>query len=121
MLYLEVMAGNKLITYLPLHLSALERSKDLFEWIKSWWLNDESFTLLNPEGWFDKFFTRGNFLLVSPPAAADVVVEQWCQNFHVFSSNLHIVILPRWMTSRWRKKMMKVADIFVEMLFNDTV
>ena len=54
----EVMAGNKLITYLPLYLSALERSKDLFGWIKSWWLNDESLTLLNPEGWFDKVFTR---------------------------------------------------------------
>ena len=116
-----VMAGNKLITYLPLHLSALERGKGLLDWIKSWWLKDEVLTLLNPEGWFDKVFARGNFLWVPPPAAADVVVEQLCRNFHLHSSNLHIVILPRLMTSRWRKQLMKVADIFVEMPFNDTV
>ena len=36
-----VMIGNRLLGYLPLHLSALERSKGLMKWIESWWLKDE--------------------------------------------------------------------------------
>jgi len=30
-----VMTGYKLLAYLPLHLSALERSKGLFTWVRS--------------------------------------------------------------------------------------
>ena len=116
-----VMSGAKLLSYLPLHLSALDRSKNVLAWVKSWWLEDEKLTLLTPEGWFEKVFSRGNFLWVPPPAAADVVVEQLCRNFHLYSSNLHVVILPRLMTSKWRKQLLKVSDLFVEMPFNDTV
>ena len=41
--------------------------------------------------------------------------------FYLFSSNLHVVILPRLMISRWRKKLLKVTDLFVEMTFDDQV
>ena len=115
------MAGYKLVSYLPLHLSALDSSKGVLDWIKSWWLEDEMLALLTPEGWFDKLFSRGNFLWFPPPAVAGVVVEQLCRNFHLYSSNLHVVILPRLMTSKWRKQLLKVSDSFVEIPFNDTV
>ena len=96
-----VMVGYKLLAYLPLHLLALERSKDFSIGLNLGWLEDETLTLLIPKGWFDKVFTRDNFLWVPLPAAVDVVVEQLCRNFHLYFSNLHVVILPRLMTSRW--------------------
>ena len=98
-----VMSSDKLLSYLPLHLSALDRSKNVLDWVKTWWLEDEKLTLPTPESWFEKVFSRGNFLWLPPPAAADVVVEQLCRNFHLYSSNLHDVILLCLMTSKWRK------------------
>ena len=49
------------------------------------------------------------------------MVDQLCRNFHLHSTNLHVVILPRLMTSRWRKQLLKVTDLFVEIPFNDEV
>ena len=36
-----VMSSDKLLSYLPLHLSALDRSKNVLDWVKTWWLEDE--------------------------------------------------------------------------------
>ena len=52
--------------------------------------------------------------MAPPPAATDAAVEQLCRNFHLYSSNLHVLIVPRLMTSRLRKQLKKVADLFVE-------
>jgi hypothetical protein len=72
-----VMAGQPILDFIPLHLSALERSPGLEDWIRSWW-DDERGELvrLTPEGWFDEGQQEGNFLRAPPPAAADVVGEQ---------------------------------------------
>ena len=43
----------------------------------------------------------------------DAALEQLCRNFHLHDGNCHIVCLPRLMTSRWRKKLLKVSDLFV--------
>ena len=49
-----VMKGENMLTYVPLHLSALERSPRLLSWIKSWIEIPEAppLEVLKPEDWF---------------------------------------------------------------------
>ena len=87
----EVMNGEDLMSFLPFHLSALDRSSTLEEWIKGW-AGIDTLTL-QPEDWFlrghdivggsrnaDGFWLptikAGTFLWSPPPAAADVALEQ---------------------------------------------
>lgn len=44
------MFDNNLLSYIPLHLSVLDRSSGLVEWVKSWWLKDEDLEQLFLEG-----------------------------------------------------------------------
>jgi hypothetical protein len=69
-----VMAGQSILDFVPLHLTALDRSDKLEAWIRSWW-DDERGKLqtLTPEGWFEEGQQEGNFLCAPPAAAADVV------------------------------------------------
>ena len=107
-----VMAGKPILDYIPLHLTALEREPKLEEWIRSWWDEERGpLTTLRPEGWFEEGQQDGNFLWVPPPAAADVVVEQLGEARHKRPACLHITIVPRLMTSRWRKGLLKESDV----------
>ena len=56
-----VMIRKQLLGYLPLHLSALDRSKKLMKWVKSWWLENEPLVYLSPEGYFVEVFLKGFF------------------------------------------------------------
>eukprot|EP00980_Cylindrotheca_fusiformis_P026387 scaffold16048_cov85-Cylindrotheca_fusiformis.AAC.1 len=71
------MAGVPILTYVPLHLSAVERSDSVEEWIRSWWGDTlGELKTLKPEGWFDEAQrSEGPFLWIPPPAAADVAAE----------------------------------------------
>ena len=44
---------------------------------------------------------------VPPPAAVDVVVDQLGEARHKRPNWMHITIIPRLMTSRWRKGLLK--------------
>jgi hypothetical protein len=50
-------------------------------------------------------------LWLPPPAAADVVVEQLGEARHKRPCCLHVTIVPRLMTSRWRKGLLKESDL----------
>ena len=104
-----------------MHKSALERSDGLLPWIKTWWLTEEKLNQLSPEGWYSEVFEQGNYLWTPPPAASDAALEQLCRNFHLHHCNFHIVCIPRLMTTRWRKQLLKVCDLYVEMPFDETV
>ena len=41
----------------------------------------------------------------APPTATDVAVNRLCRNFHLYSFNLHLLIVSHLMTSRWIKKL----------------
>ena len=67
-------------------------------------------------------FDKGHVLWTPADAApADAAIEQLCRNFHLHKDNSHVVCLSRLMTSRWRKQLLKVADLFVKVPFNDIV
>ena len=116
-----VMQGKQMISFVPISQSALERSKNLRCWIHSWVPKSMYLHDLSTNEWHSKVFEKGNFLWTPAPAAADAAIEQLCRNFHLHENNSHVVCLPRMMTSRWRKQLLKVADLFVEVPFNDIV
>jgi hypothetical protein len=74
------MAGHSVISFVPLHLLALERSESLEQcWTRSWWEDDVMGALvkLSPEGCFDEEGQRDGCFLWSPPPAAAML---WLSN-----------------------------------------
>lgn len=45
------MAGERILNFVPLHLTALERSPKLYQWLNSWALN-KTLQILKPEDWY---------------------------------------------------------------------
>jgi hypothetical protein len=87
-----VMAGEDILSFIPLHLSAIERSPTLVEWLKTW--VGQKLEMLTPKDWFEfgheirgwthphsgELFSRpilvkGVLGWFPPPAAADVALE----------------------------------------------
>eukprot|EP00980_Cylindrotheca_fusiformis_P031013 scaffold25703_cov171-Cylindrotheca_fusiformis.AAC.2 len=107
------MAGVPILTYVPLHLSALERSAKVEHWVRSWWGEElGELETLTPEGWFDNAQrSEGPFLWLPPPAAADVVAEMLVGEAKLKRpQGTHVVLVPRLMTGRWRRAMLKETD-----------
>jgi len=106
-----VMAGKAITTFVPLHLGAFERSQELQSWVE-FILSDCSPKFLTPEGWFDQTNCTGTFVWAPPPAAADVVVERFGIARHKRPNTLHLLLIPRLMTGRWRKLLLKHVDFY---------
>ena len=53
---------------------------------------------------------RGHLFGPPPPAAADVVVERLSIAKHKRPNSLHLVVVPRLMTGRWRKHLGRATD-----------
>ena len=106
-----VMSGRSMLSFVPLHLTATERSASLKPWLE-FILQDLSPTFLEPDGWFDGVDRPVNFVWIPPPAAADVITERLAISKHKRPSSLHIVIAPRLMTGRWRKQLIKTTDFY---------
>ena len=108
-----VFGGNGMLAYVPLHLSALEQSASLASWLLGWYPHPGSLVVLAPNDWFDLAINqRVEHCLWSPaPAAAEVAVEQLCHARLKRANSTHLIIIPRLMTSRWRKQLTKAADV----------
>ena len=109
-----------IVYFLPMHRFVIECSDGLLVWIHSWWLKDEIINQLSSKGWYSQVFDRG-FLLNPPLTTSDAALEQLCINFHLYHSKFHIVYIPRLMTSRWRKQLLKMCALHVKMSFDETV
>ena len=57
-----LMQGENILSFLPLHNSAVERSKGLLNWIRTWWPKDEKIIYLSPDDWYLKVFCRRYFI-----------------------------------------------------------
>jgi len=106
-----VLRGNDMLSYMPLHLSALERSEALKPWIQSWFQPSEGVSFLQPLGWFTSMHQAGSHVWAPPPGAADVALEQLAIAIHKRPNNHHLVIIPRLMTAAWRKLLGKICDL----------
>jgi hypothetical protein len=104
-----VMQGRDMTDFIPLHLTAFDRSPSLKDWVGQSF-GDMNHTFLGPEGWFSTGHLDGNFIWTPPPTAADVVVEQLGKARHKRPNNLHLVIVPRLMTGYWRRAVTRECD-----------
>ena len=106
-----VMAGQPILKYIPLHLSAPEVEPGLVNWLRSCWdFKRGTLEHLSPEGWFETAMNLGNYLWTPAPAAADVVGEQMARAIHKHPHSCHLFVVPRLMMSRWRRRVGKMAD-----------
>jgi hypothetical protein len=104
-----VMSGRPMLEFVPLHLSALDRKPDLKGWTNSVICGLDP-VFLSPKGWFDEGHGRGNFVWTPPPAAAEVVVEQLGLVRLKRPESIHVIPVPRLMTGRWRKLLIRGTD-----------
>jgi len=137
-----VMCGSTMMSFIPIHLTALARSSTLKGWIESLITpslkQSERIEFLDESGWFYRGHdlsggrlskegiwmpdTRpGIFVWCPAPAAAQVAVEQLREARNKRTQSLHVVVLPRLFTSLWRRQLNRVADLFVEIPFIEGV
>jgi hypothetical protein len=106
-----VMQRISMQQFVPLHLSALERSSALRPWLTAATKGLDPI-FLEPEDWFTKGQGSGTFIWSPAPAAADVVVEQLGKARHKRTTSIHLVVVPRLMTGRWRRHMTRECDCY---------
>ena len=106
-----VMLGQPICAFVPLHLGPLDREPRLEGWLRSI-MEDLNPTLLTPEGWYSRAHTKGTFIWAPPPAAAEVVVEQLGRARLKRPESMHIVVVPRVMTGRWRRHLSRGSEFY---------
>ena len=123
-----VMNGEDLMTFLPFHLSAFDRSPSLCDWIKSW--SGDNSLVFGPKDWFirghdisggykneDGFWMptiqHGTYIWNPPPAAADVAIEQLRKARIKRQNSTHVFVVPRLMTPLWLKQFHKACDLVI--------
>jgi hypothetical protein len=123
-----VTAGETMLSFVPIAISALAMHLPLKEWLSSWG-GGSSVEFLAPEDWFErghdllggeydqKGFWRhkvvpGTFVWTPPPAAAEVALEQLRKARIKRQDSLHILAVSRLMTPEWLKQLYtKASDI----------
>jgi hypothetical protein len=68
------------------------------------------FATLSPEGWFADGHGFGYFLWAPAPAAVEVVVEQLGKARLKRPEAVHVIIVPKLMTGRWRRHLGRGTD-----------
>jgi hypothetical protein len=128
-----VMKGKDMLSYVPLHLEAFERSHTLRRWILSWAQanKDEVVSVLKPEDWFGKghdltglqkdeqgllipTFKSGTYIWQPAPAAAHIACEEIRKIRAKRSDSTHIFVCPRLLTPYWRSHLHRSADLLFE-------
>jgi hypothetical protein len=123
-----VMAGEDILSFIPLHLSAIERCPTLLVWLNSW--ISQHLEVLTPLDWYElghdiRGWTRpgidcpfarpvlrkGVFGWFPPPAAADVAMEQLRIARIKRQDSTHVIVIPRLLTPKWLKQLWKACDI----------
>ena len=131
-----IMGGKPMLSFVPLHLSAVERSPPLKEWLLDTFGMESipSWKLLKEGDWFDvahdivggcrnqdgiwiPHTKAGSYIWAPPPAGGQVAVEQLRRARLKSQSSYHIFVIPRLYTSIWRRQLRKAADLVIELPF----
>ena len=125
-----VLQGREMLSYIPLHRSALEQEPTLRDWFDTL-VNQTKYPkaeFLNPSDWFLRgldivcfrknldgvtmpSYAKGTFIWSLPPAAARVALEELRQARHKRQASLPFFIVPRLMGTEWRSQIYKSADV----------
>ena len=130
-LALGVMAGEAMTAFIPIHLSAVDRSPGLVDWVKGWCGSNAM--LLTPMGWFgeghdisgwtiddESGFDRPvlsegrTYVWAPPPFAADVALAELRKARIKRQSSCHVVVCPRLCSPLWIKQLYKASDVVIE-------
>eukprot|EP00980_Cylindrotheca_fusiformis_P026529 scaffold16361_cov69-Cylindrotheca_fusiformis.AAC.2 len=125
------MGGKPMTAFIPLHLSAFQRTPLLEPWVRSWVGNQAVF--LTPDDWFLRghdivggdhvpanpssgtvAFWTGVLVWSPPPAAANVALEELRKARIKRQVSTHIFLIPRLCTPSWLKQLFKAADLILE-------
>jgi hypothetical protein len=108
-----VMTGQIMATFIPLHLSALDRSPRLGKWVEDWASALGIVNFLTTKEWYTGPKREGVWVWTPPPAAADVAIELLYEHRLQHPEVPHIFIVPRLMTGKFRKHALKQADVYL--------
>ena len=122
------MSGESILSFIPLHLSAIERCNNFLPWITSW--VGPRLEVLAPKDWYQlghdirgwsdpsngEPFSRprlrkGVFGWFPPPACADVALEQLRMARIKRQDSSHVFVVPRLLTPKWLKQLWKACDV----------
>jgi hypothetical protein len=118
-----IASGTPMITYIPIHLSPIERSPLLKEWLKNMVWDSERLgplIFLTPEDWYKDMSKEGNFVWDVPPAAGEFAMQQLGEHTHIRPEGMHLFIIPRLCTSHWRKQLLKCCDLVLTIQMNES-
>ena len=103
-----VLAGANMPSFVPLHLSAVDRSEELLSWLLSWTGNNT--VVLGKSDWPRPHSNCGTYVWAAAPAAAGAALEWLGESIHKRPTSVHVVVIPRLFTLTWRKQLGKTAD-----------
>jgi hypothetical protein len=127
-----VMVGESMLSFVPLHLSAVSRSQSLLAWIQSS-APDPAIEPLSVEDWFycshglesgsrnadgmwiPHLSSKQWYLWAPPPAVAAITLQELGVSRHKRPHLGHLFVCPRLFTHKWRKALFKLADIVLEL------
>lgn len=134
-----VMKHGGILEYVPLHLNALERQKLISEWLPLFVfpsVHQKKVEFLTEADWFVRGhdiiggsknadgvwipdYKDGTFIWLPPPAAGLLAVEQLRRARLKRENSTHVFIIPRLMSSEWKRQLFRVADLFLELPFDN--
>jgi hypothetical protein len=121
------MTGESMLSFIPLHLSAVQRSDTLLDWMHSW--TGPGLVPLTPDDWFQKghdirgwekveseplkrpTIKAGVYGWFPPPSAADVALEQLIIARIKRQDSTNVFVCPRLLCPIWLKQMNKACDL----------
>jgi hypothetical protein len=110
-----VMAGDTMLSFVPLHQAALDRSDRLLPWIETWCTSTDDVRfptkIMKVNDWPTSLKERATYIWSPPPAIADVAAEFLAGAIHKRPTSTHIFVCPRLMCSRWFKFVLKATDM----------
>jgi len=126
-----IATGLSMLSFIPLHLSAVERSPGVKDWIKTWFPKGTEVEFLEPEDWFERghdlkegsYDSRGFwrpgvkpgiFIWTPPPGAAEAAIEELRKARIKRQDSTHLFVVPRLLAPEWRKQVHKACDLVLE-------
>ena len=103
-----------MLSFVPLHLNPTAREERLKPWLNTV-TEGMGFKWLSPEDWFTTAQRdQGNYIWDAAPAVGDVVYELIDKSHLKQPQSMHLVLIPRIATGRWRRIMTRRNDCYLK-------